>query len=473
MLKSLRICLRRWGLSLRRTLASLRRAWSVRSGYRWFILKVRWVRVLFFFLFPLCSSLLFGISAGVYAATVTPYPCPTPMVPIAGGCVMPTGTVRATSTAYVVGTQPAPTASGTYGAIMQTATALASQDSIADCPAGNPYGWGVLTPDPLWYYQCSHCIQTGSQSTTTPYPCPTPYEMGGNGGCYLPDGAWETATAAATSTAGPTATGGVPGSSVWNDANGWDGWEPADTDYAVYSGGVWTSVFQPGGSRYTIIASPDFGEYIFLDSMSITYTVSSTYTTGQARVWKDLVGGDPIWDGDLIQILSLSKAGGQHTQVDETDYTLRRIVIDFQALAGYTISVSQVVFNYQDAGPGTPVPTATAPPWGGGGDFVPGPCDIVQPAPDGSYPGGSDMWNIAPGFFEAPDFSVGDPVCQEWAEFTVTVNEYGFTDITWPGLTLCIVPVTVGTLTIMGISLNLDLLLGSMVAMGLLKWFWR
>jgi len=73
--------------------------------------------------------------------------------------------------------EPTPTPSPDWQPLFPTNTPAPTENY--QCPEGNPYGWGTVTPDPYWWINCANCITPGSQTqgaestpdlTSTPTP---------------------------------------------------------------------------------------------------------------------------------------------------------------------------------------------------------------------------------------------------------------------------------------------------------------
>lgn len=70
-----------------------------------------------------------------------------------------------------------PTATSTGASVPDTLpTVIPTWTPDSVCPVGaNPFGWGYVTPDPLWYLQCGQCIKV----PPTLYPTYAPDSAGG------------------------------------------------------------------------------------------------------------------------------------------------------------------------------------------------------------------------------------------------------------------------------------------------------
>lgn len=432
--------------------------------------------------FSICSlsfSLFFAGSAAagplLQGATSTPYPCPTPLVrsPSGAGCVMATSTPNATSTAVLGGASATPDPlSGTTGALINTATAYAG-GGPESCPGGAPYGYGVITPDPMWLYRCGHCLQS-LEATVTPYPCPTPYLTNGSGECYLPT----PGTPLPTSTPDPSS----PDYVVSFDSEGY-------TDYSVVQGSV---VFEgnPSPSVNTVVDRFDGASGSDIDSLTVDVNVPDGCTLSRLDYeyrfdngiqFDGLTEHSRLYDSGDTLLYTMVNGHGSYGFEDtwlssswgslsgyDTDYVRITMETHTGASIGYVQLDNVALFCVEDF---EPEPTATADgSWNG--YTPPGYCDVIFPRGTPYDNPNNGVWGGAPGMFEAPQFSLGEPECVTYEAWTFELSDYGFDgDYEWPGIQLCVIPFSLGSMVIVGLKINLDLIMGSMAAMGVMKWF--
>jgi hypothetical protein len=75
-----------------------------------------------------------------------------------------------------------------------------------------------------------------------------------------------------------------------------------------------------------------------------------------------------------------------------------------------------------------------------------------------------------------PVIAVGEATCTGVSEFTIPLSQvpfFGWDDINIPGAELCFEPVSLGTVTLLGVVINLDSILFIIGAVAVLLWFLR
>lgn len=386
---------------------------------------------------------------------------------------MVTATPNATPTTVLGGASATPEPmSGTNSAMFQTATAYAG-GGPETCPGGSPYGYGVITPDPLWLYRCGHCLDA-LEATVTPYPCPTPYQTNGSGECYLPT----PGTPLPTSTPDPSS----PDYIVTFDSEGY-------TDYAVVQGSV---VFEgnPSPSVNTVVDRFDGASGSDIDSETVDVYVPDGCTLSRVDYeyrfdngiqFDGLTEHSRLYDsGDTLLYTMVNGHGSygfENTWLSsswgslsgyDTDYVRITMETHTGASIGYVQLDNVALFCVEDFEP-DPTPTSDGS-WGG--YIPPGYCDVIHPRGSPAFDG-NPGWGAAPGMFEAPSFTISEPVCNAIEPYTFELDDYGFTSVEWPGVELCLIPIGFGNMVIFGITINIDIIMGSMAGLAVLRMFWR
>jgi len=162
----------------------------------------------------------------------------------------------------------APSADGVTPTVTSPAgwvpTVLPTLDySNLDCPTGTPVGWGTVTPDPGWLVMCEQCIPQTALPTSTPRPStPDPSVTG------TPATATPTATLEVT----PTPSGHLTGLSCgWVEGSG-STCEASEDGARLYIYVPYQDVYGTTNEMHFIIGPELVGHQIY-----ITYFFETTY----------------------------------------------------------------------------------------------------------------------------------------------------------------------------------------------------
>lgn len=313
------------------------------------------------------------------------------------------------------------------------------------CSVALPAGWGAETPSAYWMLTCGHCVSALSGgATSTPYACPDGYtRVGADCIPYTPEAGGEFTV-------------------TYNSTNGWEGWDTANSlsTWGSLSGGVWLSA-SDGTDETLLIVSPASWQYADVDSVVISYQIGASGTApyGQHRVQY----GDT---GDWTDLEYLSLTAGSYT-VDVDPPTGARLLIDIEVPEPWYSSVTQVVVHgVGDIGQATATPAATVP---AGFDKF---CENVEPAEVYNSTDSLTDFSDFSGWLSADFFTLGSPQCVGSAADTVTIGAFGYSDVEWPGFTICFIPVTFADINFFGRSIPIDTYIATIASFVLIKWFW-
>lgn len=448
--------------------------------------------------FLLCILLLlllrpFGIRAqGIEDPTSTPGVGPTPI----GG----------------YGT-PVPGGTPVYNPLYSTPTPVGTN---YDCPAdGLPYGWGLVTPSPLWLMRCGHCVNM-LYPTATPavslYPTATPIPwIGTLPPVDLGDLPWYTPTPTATPvitvTPIPTPTpiplpagfrvtyGGVP-----IQAGEWVSWTNTGStvhrrfvldssvsgitacvgiEYYGYSSGSSTSEFWRGPTTVRFLVDPnEFASRSQFVTMDIVCD-GCKFPGGFFSVY----GQDgPVGISAFSYLYpstvapwsyNPSYSGRANVCVYNADLGRDSSFLIYESLGSYatwnTVGAARWFSSTFDLSPTptpppTPVPTSTPTP-----PPTPGPLNPTV------LPGGSGYCDSVEGVsvsdpigISLPEFGIGSTYC-----YGVGSVPIPFGDGEFPGIQICFTEIEFGSVNIVGIEISLDLLASIAAGVALIRLFLR
>ena len=376
---------------------------------------------------------------------------------------------------------PLPTSTPTkiWLPLFPTGTTIPTLD--VRCPEVTPYGLGTVTPSTNWLYECGDCLL---QLT----PTSTPAILTLAGTCeeyYGVDDVPENCVTGADGmtcicndqTLLPTATPTITSTPVYNP------------EYWIENLGTWTTTCVSGSGWQ------DCGYYKYLaegrptDNVAVAFRIVNSRITSQTdnNTFWDVGSGDEA-SGIVSQNYTGTLKGGLTYCIDNNLVTGDGCAqFGYTAQSSYKINLKPIMFaqkytRYKGSATGTidnimimwygtrpdyVAPTPTVEPGSGYCDYVrDGNGEITQ----------DDL-------FELPVIKTSAGACQQifgwhismdWATGVIgELIDWEISDIDIPGFILCFQPVQFGTLTIFGVSVNLDLLALVMGAVAAIRIFLR
>lgn len=350
----------------------------------------------------------------------------------------------------------------TWEPLFKTPTPGPTMD-IGACPSGLPGDWGTETPSPLWFSQCFNCFLTLTPwATTTPaYPSQTP---GVGTGTVTPlPSQTTTPTASATPGAAPTITptpnfryylGASIGSfTVQKQAQSWYGWQLVDFNVPDdYFGGFVADVTINGNVDAQLANCNGMG----CNYQGAWQSLADLDRQGGAKVC--VTSGDGGFS--YTQMCSNLLPGISHVPINHISWINgnRNLTGIFQAYGhpdysgSITVSNVQLILWGNDWQRITPTPTPVTPTPELNGSY----CSNVNGVP-GSLPGGNELPDL-------PVIVVGQASCVVLEPFSLNtsilnwIEGFEINSLDFPGLRICVSPIRFGTLDIVGVSINLDLM---------------
>lgn len=356
--------------------------------------------------------------------------------------------------------EPTATPTATYEPLIHTITPRPTYDLT--CPSATPYGWGVVTPDARWRYNCLQCIPTPDVYISTPTPAfcrcatATAYAGGavelGTGDTYCSTCTCDACTDPVTPTVTPT-----PYQALKVTFDGAE--QPADTPRVFSWSGTYASPWNmtlasksSGAVMYTYSVRLE-AVYYLKDNMGLARSVKLSYSNQTA---------DPVEilrDGQVILSVPANSTRTYTLASNVTNYTLNSV---------FTMRVAKAKGGYQQDGywkillesysTQTRNETYT---------WYPG--EMRQPTPTvgpimGSYCGSVQQAFDSEDIFSMPSPAASGAVCNQIGGLSVDLSwlpdAWGVPEaLTMPGFYLCVRNIKLGVFHILGLEIDVDKML--------------
>lgn len=351
------------------------------------------------------------------------------------------------------------------------------------CPEGDPIGWMTVTPDPVWLFNCGHCVDQG-----------TGYDWGSTpeGWDDYPEG-WETATPNATPTVEYL---GDPSNAKFEWQGGGDNLlEDGVTQSYNYSGnrfdyiggGGWTNAIEEGATGYKVTFLfehiIDFtGGSSLYEGIDVTFgmwflnkrpgqTVILTFNPGGGSEFDITLAYNESYQvnlvsGPVVQDHYLEIDQWVNIEVIDPDQTAYMDVqfgtSDHQFITGYLDYDLDITWWGYPNSPIVPDPTPTPPVTD---------CSEVVPIGEGGEE--DDQFSI-------PDIFFGSTSCFTIGGFEIPLDWlnifFGGDPVSnWyvPGVQFCFQALHFGDLSLFGLAIDLDWIALGMAGVVLFRFFTR
>lgn len=363
----------------------------------------------------------------------------------------------------IFGTDNVSAQTPTWEPLYKTPTPAPTTDTTC---YGSPVGWGYVTPDAAWEMNCSSCLPSSNIGDWSEFPA-SDY-----------DG---TATPSAGQTTTPTVTS-TPGVTYWIYYDIYSTTFYNATNYGwvtAYSEQIPLPVVPGNTVQGVLLKETDFHCQNGICSNAFGVGMNGYMSTGELSL--NVMTCVNINNGNN-GCTALGYSSYRNTNADKAyNYIQFNENMHDPANNPLTVTIGYIGFIMYGTPVSKPVPTQTPTPSGyeswqatatavaGGGSSQPY-CSIVQPAPLGDD-------------FALPTPLLGSNSCFTVGGFTISIgwvsniaSAVGFSipeDITVPGLQVCLREISFGSIDIVGVKIDLDILAFAMGAVLILRVIWR
>lgn len=368
-----------------------------------------------------------------------------------------------------LGTSPAlaylqATATPTFIPLFPTSTQVSSFN--LNCPTALPVGWGTVTPGLLWNSSCGNCQVTLLAPTGTPMVSVTP------GGPTL--------TPTVTATPFPTPSGGNA-LFVEPQTGG-----SASNTHLPYPAASWNPL------SYTLDTNIDgfvIGE-VFTVTKNSTCLVKRMEGSG-SELWGN--SSDNLQSATYLSMPNFVSAAWTNAgivvtdlwddQADQSQWIIENLGFPVHLIVANEIAAEDdpQIYSYFEHGynwcSGTvDVESVALIGWGLDGVAEPTATPVVADycgTVNGSV---GEQWELG---IELPEFGIGNSTCYGISEIVLPTSIINFfpgidiDDVTVPGIELCFVEITFGSLDLFGVSVNLDSIANLLAAALIIRWLLR